>query len=371
MLSLRRLFLLLVLVFFGSALAQVQIRVLLSDTDEAVSIRMSGPHRGYVDGLLRFDTPMALSWPLKAQDDRLWVDGEAIGRSLRLEPTDGTFVSWQGRDYRGSLMFLAKDDSIRVINVADIEAYLRGVVPAEMQASWPLEALKAQAVAARSYTMTSLKPEADYDICATVDCQVYRGVAAERPRSDRAVAETAGLVVTYGGKPAKTYYHADSGGYLASSAEVWGASLPYLSARSDVTSDTPYGQWQRRLDPAAMTASLRTYNINIGTVRALRVLAYSESGRVRRAEVIGERGRKVLEGTVLRTLLRSWGLKSTRFSMQSDLTASGAGWGHGVGMSQYGARSLALSSYSFEQILAFYYPSTRLSRLSFRLASQP
>src|SRR5690606_8349135 len=135
--------------------------------------------------------------------------------------------------------------------------YLRGVVPSEMQANWPLEALKAQAIAARSYTLTSLQPDSDYDICATVECQVYRGIAVEHERSDRAVLETAGLVLMHDGAFARTYYHSDSGGVVASSAEVWGESLPYLVAVADISQNTPHRRWEARLDPVRMRASLR------------------------------------------------------------------------------------------------------------------
>jgi stage II sporulation protein D len=114
-----------------------------------------------------------------------------------------------------------------------------------------------------------------------------------------------------------------------------------------------------------MALSLQAHGIDVGRVTALRVLALSESGRVQRAEISGERGRIVLSGPMLTTLLRNWGLKSTRFVMRGDLLAYGDGWGHGVGMSQYGARSLAAAGYRFDEILAFYYPHTRLQALPY------
>src|SRR5690606_14905545 len=110
--------------------------------------------------------------------------------------------------------------------------------------------------AARSYTLTSLAPSASYDLCATVDCQVYRGVEVEHPRTDTAIAATAGVVVTYGGATARTYYHADSGGMIASSQEVWGSALPYLVARADAPTSTPHRAWVYRLDPAVVGASM-------------------------------------------------------------------------------------------------------------------
>ena len=336
------------------------VRVLLA-VEPSVVVDLDGPHVGLVDGRRRFRAGAGLEWPVTAVDGTLYVDGAAVGQTLTLEPETGLFA-FDGRRYRGAVRLSAVEGGVEVVNVVGVEDYLRGVVPAEMAASWPLEALKAQAVAARSYTLTSLDPAARYDLCATEDCQVYRGVAAENPRTDAAIAATAGVVVTYGGAPARTYYHADSGGTLASSAEVWGTWTPYLVAREDARSSSPHRSWSVRLDGRSLGASLAAAGLDVGDVTSLRVLALSESGRVSELEVAGTRGTRVLRGAQLRSLARSWGLKSMSFRVQGGLTVSGDGWGHGVGMSQYGARALASAGYDYSQILAFYYPHTGLTR---------
>ena len=346
------------------AQAEVSVRVLLAELSGPVTVAMSGSHRGYQNGVQTFETQSGISWPLSASGNQVIIDGQAVGRSFGVEPTDGTFVSWDGRAYRGKLRFVASGNKLEIINVVGLEAYLRGVVPAEMQASWELEALKAQAVAARTYTVTSLKPYSDYDICATTECQKYRGVEIEHSRSDQAIAETAGQVLTYGGQFARTYYHSDSGGVLASSAEVWNRARPYLVAHTDVEISSPYRRWEQIIDAGEVAASLEERSKGVGEVLALRILSYSESGRVTSLEVTGSAGSTVLSGTNLTKLLREWGLKSTRFAMAGSLVARGDGWGHGVGMSQYGAKSLAQSGYGYAQILGFYYPGTALQRLA-------
>lgn len=347
------------------------IRVLLETTGAPVVIDMPMRHRGYLDGRLIFDVAAPLSWPVAAQDGQLVIDGQRVGRSLTLQPLGGEFVRWGGAEYRGALRVVAEGDSLHVVNVVDLESYLRGVVPAEMQASWPMEALKAQAIAARSYTLSSLSGQPIYDICATTDCQVYRGVAAEHPRADQAIRETEGMVLTYGGSFARTYYHADSGGALASSAEVWGRALPYAIAQQDVSYTTPHRRWRMTLDSAAISADLRARGYELGQVRALRIISHTASGRVGELEVIGSGGRAVFRGPSLTRMLREWGLKSTRFVIIGELTVQGDGWGHGVGMSQHGARALAQAGYSFSQILAFYYPSTQLQMLPYAVAESP
>ena len=347
---------------FGCALAQPLVRVLLDERAVAASIRIDGPHRGVSDGR-PFATPFALTWSVSAVDGRLFVDAHSVGRQLDLAPDAGE-ITWDGARYRGSVRFVARGDRVLVVNVVDIETYLRGVVPAEMQASWPLEALRAQAVAARTYTMANLDPGAPFDVCATSDCQVYRGIGIEHPRTDQAVVDTAGQVLTFGGAYARTYYHADSGGVIASSAEVWGMSIPYLSAFRDVTSNGPHARWDVRLEAATVAATMAAAGHHVGAVQRVRVLAYSESGRVSSLEVVGSAGRVTLHGLSARLQARAWGLKSTRFEMNGDLGVRGWGWGHGVGMSQYGARALALSGYGYGQILGFYYPDTHLQRIT-------
>ncbi len=345
----------------SAASAQGEVaRVLLAE-EPSVSVFLEGPHSGQVAGGGRFQAGASLEWPVTADGDRLYVDGVAVGHALTLEPEEGPFW-FQGGRFRGAVRLAAVDGRVEVVNVVSVEDYLRGVVPSEMAASWPLEALKAQAVAARSYTLTSLDPGARYDLCATQDCQVYRGVEAEHPRTDAAIAATAGVVVTYEGTAARTYYHADSGGTVASSAEVWGYWSPYLVARPDAPATSPHRAWSHRLDGRAVGASLAAAGYDVGEVTALRVVGLSDSGRVRELEVAGARGSRVLRGTALTALARSWGLKSMTFRVQGGLTVTGDGWGHGVGMSQYGARALASSGYDFSQILAFYYPNTGLTR---------
>lgn len=347
----------------GSAqlpLARVEVRVLLARQPHAV-VHALGRHRGSVDGAEAFTAKAALSWPVSAGGGSVWVDGRELGESFTLEMVEG-LVEFDGSRYRGAITLLAEGDELLIINRLDLESYLRGVVPSEMSASWPLEALKAQAVAARSYTMTSLDPGAPYDLCATVDCQVYRGVAAEQERTDRAIRETAGVVVSFAGVTARTYYHSDSGGYVASSSEVWGRQVPYLVALTDAPTSTPHRSWQLRLDGAAVGASLSAAGYPVGSVTDLRVVALTESGRVRELEVRGTAGSTVLRGARLTELARSWGLKSMRFRVQGGLVVSGDGWGHGVGMSQYGARALASLGHDYGRILAFYYPNTGLMR---------
>ncbi|MDZ7708161.1 MAG: SpoIID/LytB domain-containing protein [Trueperaceae bacterium] len=356
--------LMVVSLLFSVGWAGQLVRVLLEDGLAATVVELGGPHevrtvRGARTGVA------ALAWPLTVRDGVIVSDGAEVGPWLELLP-ENEVVRRDGRAYRGGLRVEVHDGALRVVNLVDLEAYLRGVVPSEMQAAWPIEALKAQAVAARSYTLASLDPGADYDICSTDACQVYRGMEVEHPRSDRAVADTEGIVIAWAGAPAIAYYHADSGGAVASSAEVWGRDVPYLRARTDVPSASPHRRWTVSIAPTALRGALAAEGRSVGTPTGLTILARSASGRVSRAEIAGDTGNVVVSGTTLTRVLRRVGLKSTRISSVAPLTVLGDGWGHGVGMSQYGARALALSGYDFGRILAYYYPGVGLQRRIYR-----
>ena len=128
--------------------------------------------------------------------------------------------------------------------------------------------------------------------------------------------------------------------------------------------DSPHRAWSARLDPAALSSGLRALGHDIGTATAISVVERTASGRVARLQVQGTAGSAVIGGAQATNLLRGLGLKSTRFTVTGALSVRGDGWGHGVGMSQYGARGLAEAGYGFDDILSWYYPGTDLSRLS-------
>lgn len=174
--------------------------------------------------------------PSERGSQELCVQGESrtvCGSWLRLTPADDLPVKLGSRTYRGSLEVRRRNGGAAVVNVLNLEAYLRGVVPAELgpKAFPALEALKAQAVAARTYTAAHLGEHAaeGWDLCDSMQCQVYEGVGVEHPLSDRAVLETRGQILTYRGKPAQTFYHSTCAGHTESAAfQFPQAAAPYL-----------------------------------------------------------------------------------------------------------------------------------------------
>ena len=342
----------------GLAFAQgLQVRVLLADSLLA-SVKIKGTYSlwgwsgritGGHDG----------SWTLLSSDKGIMLNGEYMGNLLSFVPKRGVFAL-NGRAYRGVLRVVwpGKSGGMLLINKLDLEDYLKGVVPAEVPSSFPFVVLKAQAILARTYLLSHLGSNPNYDICATQVCQVYQGVSIETKETNVAVEATRGMILAYGGRPILAVYSADSGGYTASAAEVWGHAVPYLVARPD-----PYAgrrSWTLSTQGVDIARALSTVGKGVGRVRSLSVAHYSQSGRIESVVVAGSSGRLELNPPLTARFLRALGLVGTRahLSGSGPWHFAGEGSGHGVGMSQWGARGFAEHGWNTRQILSYYYPGT-------------
>lgn len=297
----------------------------------------------------------------------LTLNGQDAGSAnLYLPPAAGSTVTIGGQVYRGGVSLRAVGGSVQAINVVDLEDYVRSVVAGEMPSSWAPEALRAQAVIARTYAVLHLNPAGAFDLCADERCQVYGGVRREAPGTDAATLATRAQVVSYGGRAAKTYFSSDSGGFTASSQEVWGEALPYLLAQPDPASRSPRSQWTLSLPYAKVQEVAASYRVRLGALRSVAVTRASPSGRPQEISFVGAGGTARLAGAEAGGFVRALGAYSTRVTLASDgrqLTLQGAGNGHGVGLSQYGAANLAAQRWNFLQILGFYYPGASISAL--------
>jgi stage II sporulation protein D len=271
-----------------------------------------------------------------------------------------------GKLYRGALIVRPSGNDkpvISAINALNLEDYLLSVVPSEVPSLWPKEVLKAQAIAARSYAVANLgKHRVDgYDVKATVDDQVYRGVIAEADETNAAVAETNGLVLKHNNQVISAFFHSTSGGSTELAENVWGRSLPYLKSVVDYDDGAPQFNWKKTVSTASLGKSL-------GDDTLLGVLVVGrhpgDSRRVKDVVVVGKNSARFMSGADLR---RALSLPSTQFSLyQSDdqYIFSGRGSGHGLGLSQWGAKALADNGYNALQILSYYYKDVTIESLT-------
>ncbi len=234
--------------------------------------------------------------------------------------------SW-GHHYRGSLRIHRVGSALTVINRVAIEQYLRGVVPGEMPASWHMEALKAQTIAARSYAIATRKPSGLFDLFADTRSQVYRGIEHEQVRSDAAITATSGDVAKHAGAVIPAFFYSSSGGRTAAIEDVWNsAPRPYLKSVRDPYEQAPYTPWPevRAYSPGQLARHLRGYVA--GSFRSARV-AVNPSRRADTVIVTGSGGRRTMPASTFQIRL---GLRSTWFRIEKLMITVGSPTGNRV-----------------------------------------
>jgi len=289
------------------------------------------------------------------------LGGQAYGSTIRLQ-SRSAYLQVAGRPYRGLIEIRrSAGGRLTVINEVDLEEYLYSVVRSEMDARWPAEALRAQAIAARSLALYSLGRFAaeGYDVRPTTDSQVYGGVAAEDPRATAAVEATRGQIMRFDGRAVFAAYHTDSGGATENSEFVWGTVRPYLRGVVDPYSrDAPNHEWSLRLDLATIEARVPRASRPAGALQRVDVASTSPSGRVMTLRLSSPGGVAEMRGTDFRNAVGVSVLRSTLFVARpvgGAIEFAGRGFGHGVGMSQWGARGQAAAGRDAFEILRYYY----------------
>ncbi|MCB0363739.1 MAG: SpoIID/LytB domain-containing protein [Bdellovibrionaceae bacterium] len=313
-------------------------------------------------------------WKIQYRDSKQTVESQTLplevhGEVMRLglEPVP-----------RHLKLFPREDGRIDVITELDVESYLSGVLPSEMPASWPLEALKAQVVASRSYmySLMNEKQGEHFHLEASVFDQVYsmmndvitnphhRGTISQviRETKDQVLVDAQGEIV-------RAYYHSDCGGQTEEPGRVWGTGAKMGTVKDPSCPLSPHGLWTFKIKRKELGERLGRY-LSWPTddpFMSLEVIDRSPSRRVGNLRVLFNRGEAILSAQDLRRVLGFSRIKSTNFQLHwgaEDLTIHGRGFGHGVGMCQWGARTLANRGLSYQQILKHYYMKARIQPLS-------
>jgi stage II sporulation protein D len=256
-----------------------------------------------------------------------------VALPLRIAPAGSAATLLGGRHYHGALEIIAAPGApgkLTVVNDVTMEDYLKGVLPAEMVTGWPTQALQAQAVAARTYAAANMGRHAGlgFDLYPTVSDQVYKGQDVESADTSAAVDATRGVAMTYDGALINALFFSSSGGSTDDAKAVWDVDLPYIKAVPD-PDGSPNAAWQKTLSPDQLRTGL--------------------------TKLTGDTGSATVDAAKLRLAI---GLKSTKY----QITRTGEGWqldgsgyGHGLGMSQWGAHNRALAGQSYQDILHTYY----------------
>jgi stage II sporulation protein D len=309
---------------------------------------------------------------IRAIPEGILVGEERFALSgFRVEPTRDATINLNGHRLRGILEIVRQQDvSLLVINHVALEDYLQGVLSKEAPYYWPSEALQALAIAARTYALFQRlsKTSVDYDVTSDVLSQVYAGKTGEKWRTNRIVKETSGLVLAYQSQVFPAFYHSTCGG-LTEDAQVMGSFdlAPLKGGRAcPYCHESPFYRWQRRVTAADLAWVVKQQRgTSIWPVTDLEIAGRTPNGRVAQVRL---RGSKVLglSGYEFRKLLGFSTIRSTAFSVTPEGGAfllRGQGWGHGVGLCQWGAAGLARRGLRAREILSFYYPQADVVRL--------
>ena len=286
-------------------------------------------------------------------------------QKFQVKSSDGRGI-WVGQKrFAGKLTLVIRDSEILVVNVLGIERYLSSVVGSEMPVKWPLEALKAQAIASRTYALKQ-KGNDLFDIDSTQRNQVYNGLESRTYKTRRAVRSTRSLVLTYGNKLINALFHSSSGGMTENSQDVWKNKYPYLSSVKDFDKKNPKFKWQKTFS----NKELINLFPKLGGITNIEILAITNTGRVKNVRLLGPYGSDLISGVDLRkilslnsTLVRFKFLEkeeTSKFSANNSLIVFGQGSGHGVGMSQWGAKYMASKGQKAEKILKHFYRGVQI-----------
>ena len=358
------------------------IRVAVVRADPEVSLQI---HGRFTISALHTGTAIQQGRRLPPMSVRAVQEGIQLGDEVipvygvRVEPERSATISLNGKRLRGTLEIVRqKNLTLLIINHVALEEYLRGVLSKEAPDYWPEEALKAIAIAARTYAVyqRASKAQVDYDVTGDVMSQDYGGKTAEKAATTRAVKETAGLILAYHGKLFPTFYHSTCGGMTEHSRVMGDYNIEPLQGgiACSLCAASPFFKWQRRLTRADLAWALRkSSHGSIGTIRDVRVTKRTPSGRAQEITLSGSLRTLRLTGYDLRVLLGFEQIRSTFFTVEpvgDDFVVEGHGWGHGVGLCQWGSAELARRGLLAPEILSYYYRGAALVSLQ-DVSAQP
>ncbi len=285
---------------------------------------------------------------------------------LQIIPKKGGYVYVNKRAYRGKIILIAADARLSAVNELNVEDYLRGVLCNEVAPWWPMDALKAQAIIARTYALyqKQFTKNKDFDLTSDIYSQVYGGKNSERWRTSRAIDLTRARILMFQGKLLPAYYHAACAGHTEDASVLWKINLiPLKGVSCNFCSSSPHFKWQAQMPLEAIKDKLIKKGLPVENISGIEVIGYDVSGRVTGLKISAGAGFMTITAKDFRQALGPNILRSANFSVNiSGETAyfDGFGWGHGVGLCQWGMYAMAKNGSTYEQILRYYFPQSEL-----------
>jgi stage II sporulation protein D len=298
-------------------------------------------------------------------DKGIFIGGHVYpNKRIIIQPVQDASVTINSHRFRGAVFLLrTPEDRITVINNINIEDYVKGVLYHEVSHHWPMEALKAQAVATRTYAIFAISAakNKDYDVTNDIYSQVYGGKNSERYRTGLAVDRTTGEVLTYKHKILPAYFHATCAGMTEDIKELWNMDLPPLKGvPCEFCKEAPHMKWTKNFRLKDIQDKLNEKGYAIGLIKDISIVSRNRSGRINQLKIIDRSDKEItIAGKDFRELIGPNIIRSNNYEIIMKgyfMDVVGKGWGHGAGMCQWGARGMALQQFTYKQILSYYYP---------------
>jgi stage II sporulation protein D len=290
---------------------------------------------------------------------------------VMLIPKNDADLTVNGVQYHGRLRLSRRPDGlISAVNFVHLDAYLGGVLGSEVILSWPAASLQANAIASRSYALFQmLQGQNDQaDVVSDTRDQVYRGMERESARALSIIEQTRGVVLQHGGKLFPAYFSSTCGGHTTDAQTGLDRSgwAPLSPVKCGFCTESRYFRWKFTVQKGEIAASLSRSGYNVDVIRDIRPVSRSLDGRAKSVQIVHSKGQLSLKATEFRHILGTGKLRSTSFEAKvsgNEVVFNGNGWGHGVGLCQWGTKGMASAGYTAEFILNRYYPGAKLAKI--------
>lgn len=347
------------------------VRVAVLKDTHSLTLKIQGPY-GIFD--LRTNQKLSEGLSLAACEIVAVSDGIQFSQTLlrvsqlKIIPQKDASIFVNDRRFRGEID-LVKDEAGKLIavNIVDLELYIKGVLSHEISDRWPLEAIKAQAVAARTYALyiKENRKNADYDLTNDIFSQVYGGQQSEKHRTNVATDQTRGLILIYSKKILPAYYHATCAGHTEDVSELWKQDVVPLQGQAcEFCKDSPHYFWKKNMRLKDIQDKLNENGHSLGLIKEIQVLERNKSDRIKSLKIVTRDGKEIIiSGKDFRNVIGPNLIRSNNYVIEMKgyyVDFLGKGWGHGIGLCQWGANFMAAQGYKFDQILKYYYPGVEI-----------
>lgn len=351
----------------------VQIRVLLSSHPKQIDLAVENPYSIYSESnQLLVKKASGRKLVLTQNKNKIYVGKKNLNQtSILIVPKREGTLKFRGNRYRGivKVRISAKKGKLELINILKLDDYLKSVVAGEVAPRWPKETLKAQAVAARTYAYYHIvkNKEKSVDISSPL-AQNYQGIAKEHERSTEAVNATKGQVLYYDGNLFPAFFHSTCGGGTEFPQNVWSLNfkIPQV-VPCDYCKESPHFQWNKRFSLAEIEKKFTQAGYTVNGLYNVHPAKISKNrSHITEIALTSSKGEKKFRINEFRRILGFNNVKSSKFKVSNQggaIVLKGWGWGHGVGMCQWGAKTLAKEDKNYKNILTYYYPDCRIKRI--------